>query len=104
VGITVRGNNITVRCQVKISKATNYFHHLFYRIAQFNFRIVEFAGGENPFYENRENNIRQINKLTPDEKGYNIIKYKRYAAIILPSDVRSKSLKPPIIFTTSFTG
>ena len=38
--------------------------------------IVEFAGGENPFYENRENNIRQINKLTPDEKGYNIIKYK----------------------------
>ena len=38
--------------------------------------IVEFVGGKNPFYENRENNIRQINKLTPDGKGYNIIKYK----------------------------
>ena len=39
--------------------------------------VVELIGGENPFYENRENNIRQIIKLTPDGKVNNIIKYNK---------------------------
>ena len=39
--------------------------------------VVESVVRENPFYENREINIRQIMKLTPGGKVNNIIKHKK---------------------------
>jgi hypothetical protein len=72
VWFTVNCNNTTVRCQVEISKATIYFHHLFsIHVANSGdilVGVVESVVGENHFYENRETNIRQIMKLTPGGK------------------------------------
>ena len=64
--------------------------------------VVELVGGENPFYKNRETNIRQKMKLTPDGKVNNIIKYNKNSEKIFLCPVSIKTTED-IIFVLDAT-
>ena len=59
--------------------------------------VVESIVGENHFYENRGTNIRQIMKLTPGGKIYNIIKHNKNSENIFLCPVSIKTTEDMIV-------